>query len=487
MGRGQPQIAHLLRRGSFGASVDDLRAFERFAPAAVVESLLNADRQPDDVDSKIGQSAFVSVTTRGGQLQPNTNIEDARQRWLFRMVHTTRPLQEKMALFWHNHFATAYSKLSGTVGAIQGTKMLSLVDGELPGPRGQLEIFRQMGLGSFRDMLIEVARDPAMLVWLDGRVNTRQRPQENFGREVMELFTFGLGNYVEQDVYAAARVFTGWNLRLIGGPDANQPTAYYEFVYNANQHETSEKTFTFPIYADGGKTIRARAAADGMQDGIDFLTALATHPNTARRLAAKLWNFFVSEVNAPDDEFIETAARIYLQYDTQIKPVLAYILRSPMFMDPANWYTRYSWPAEFIVRAIKEVGWNGVSVDAARTPMINMGQTLFEPPDVAGWSLGQEWFSSGAMLARMNFAAALAANQRFNLAREAAVAKSSPEDFVSYFIDRLTSTEFGADPYAALQAYVATGGAWTGSTAQLQAKAAGLTRLIVGSSEYQFI
>jgi uncharacterized protein (DUF1800 family) len=486
MGRGQPQTAHLLRRGGFGASAGELKALDRYSPQAVTEYLLNFDRQPDDVDSNIQQSAYVSVTTRGGQFQPNVNIDDARQRWLFRMVHSARPLQEKMALFWHNHFATAYTKLAGIVPAAQATKMLALVEGELPGPRGQLELFRQMGLGSFRDLLVEVARDPAMLVWLDGRVNFRARPQENFGREVMELFTFGLGNYVEQDVYAAARVFTGWNLGLTGG-DPQQPTAYYNFVYNPTQHETSAKTFSFPIYADGGKTIAARSAADGMQDGLDFLTALARHPETARRLVRKLWNFFVSEVNAPDDEFIETAARIYLQYDTQIKPVVAYILQSSVFLDPANWYTRYSWPAEFVVRAIKEVGWNGFSVDVARAAMINMGQTLFEPPDVAGWSLGQEWFSSGTMLARMNFAATLAANQRVNLGRDAAVASSAPDDFVSYFIDRLTASEWDAAPYGSLQAYVASGGAWTGSTAQLQSKAAGLTRLIIGSSEYQFI
>ena len=487
MGRGQPQTAHVLRRGSFGASASDLKAFERYSAQAVTEYLLNVDRQPDDVDSNIQQSAYVSVTTRSGQFQPNVNIDDARQRWLFRMVHSARPLQEKMALFWHNHFATAYSKLAGVVPGVQATKMLALVEGELPGPRGQLELFRQMGLGSFRDMLIEVARDPAMLVWLDGRLNFRARPQENFGREVMELFTFGLGNYVEQDVYTAARVFTGWNLRLAGGTDAQLPTTYYEFFYNPAQHETSAKTFTFPIYADGGTTIPARSAADGMQDGLDFLAALARHPETARRLARKLWNFFVSEVNPPADEFVETAARIYLQYDTQIKPVITYILQSSAFLDSANWYTRYSWPAEFVVRAIKEVGWNGFTVDTARAAMINMGQTLFEPPDVAGWSLGQEWFSSGAMLARMNFAATLAANQRVNLARDAAVAKSSPDDFVSYFIDRLTASEFDSVPYGYLQGYVSTGAAWTGSTAQLQAKAAGLTRLIVGSSEYQFI
>ena len=141
-----------------------------------------------------------------------------------------------------------------------------------------------------------------MLVWLDGRVNTRQRPQENFGREIMELFTFGVGNYTEQDVYAAARVFTGWNLRFVGGRD--DPNNYYEFQYIPANHDPTEKTFTFPIYSNGSHSIPARPAADGMQDGIDFITALARHPNTARRLARKMWNYFVSEVVPPDDDTI---------------------------------------------------------------------------------------------------------------------------------------------------------------------------------------
>jgi uncharacterized protein (DUF1800 family) len=136
--------------------------------------------------------------------------------------------------------------------------------------------------------------------------------------------------------------------------------------------------------------------------------------------------------------------------------VIAYILQSSAFLDSANWYTRYAWPAEFVVRAIKEVGWNGFSVDTARAAMINMGQTLFEPPDVAGWSLGQEWFSSGAMLARMNFAATLAANQRSISRRDAAVAKSSPDDFLSYFMDRLTPSEFERGAIRYLQGYLAT-------------------------------
>ena len=228
--------------------------------------------------------AYASIAGGAG-FSPNVNIEHARQRWLFRMVHSRRPLQEKMALFWHNHFATAYSKIADIVGGGQATRMMALKAGDLPGPQGQIELFRSMALGNFRDLLIEVARDPAMLFWLDGRLNTRQRPQENFGREIMELFTFGLGHYNELDVYAASRVFTGWNVRLINrGNDANW---YYEFVFNANQHDTGAKTFTFPIYRDGSTTIPARAAADGMQDGIDFITALATHPDTGATAGAK--------------------------------------------------------------------------------------------------------------------------------------------------------------------------------------------------------
>src|SRR5688572_21801536 len=245
MARGQPQIEHLLRRAGFGAHAEDRRRFGEMSLVEATRALVDYEDVPDDVDSKIGNSAYIGVTTRG-VFSPNTNIEDARQRWLFRMIHSQRPLQEKMALFWHNHFATAFSKVSAGVGPVLATKMMALKAGELPGPQGQIEMFRQRGLGKFRDLLVEVAKDPAMIVWLDGRFNVRQRPQENFGREIMELFTFGLGNYTEQDVYAAARVFTGWNIRQVGGRD--DPNAYYEFVFIANQHEPAEKTFSFPIY-----------------------------------------------------------------------------------------------------------------------------------------------------------------------------------------------------------------------------------------------
>jgi uncharacterized protein (DUF1800 family) len=489
MARGGPLTEHILRRAGFGASPAELDALDRFGPAGVIEYVLNYTRQPDDVDAKIGDPAYATIAATNGAFSPDTNIEHARQRWLFRMLHAQRPLQEKMALFWHNHFATAYSKLAGLVEGVQATKMLALVDGAYPGPRGQLETFRALGLGKFRELLLEVARDPAMLVWLDGRTNTRQRPQENFGREIMELFTFGIGNYVEQDVYAAARVFTGWNLRFVAGGNRLQtdPASYYEFVYNPGSHDLAAKEFTFAIYPDGTKTIPARAAGEGIQDGIDFINALARHRNTGKRLARKLWNYFISDADAPDEGFVDQAAAIYLRYDTSIAAVVEYILNSPWFSDQSRWFTRYSWPAEFVTRAVKEVGWSGYSVDSSRAALINMNQVLFEPPDVAGWDLGQGWFSTGTMLARMNFASSLALNQKFNLARAATPVRDSPDKVLQYFMERLSPSAYEDQPLAELKTYMLSGGAWTGSDAQLQTRSAGVIKLIVGSAEYQLV
>ena len=164
--------------------------------------------------------------------------------------------------------------------------------------RGQIEMLRDNALGNFRDILLDIAKDTAMLVWLDGRTNTKAKPQENFGREIMELFTVGVGNYTEPDVYAAARVFTGWNLQRAGRRD-RPASQHYEFVYNAGQHETTAKTFSFADLPrrrqdDSG----ARRPPTGMQDGLDFINGLAAHPNTARYLATKLYRFFVSEFGA---------------------------------------------------------------------------------------------------------------------------------------------------------------------------------------------
>jgi uncharacterized protein (DUF1800 family) len=477
-----PRIEHLLRRAGFGASPDDLAAFGNLDYGTAVNRLVHYENIPDDVDGKIGQPGYVGMTS-SGPFSPNTVINDARQRWLFRMLHSRRPLQEKMTLFWHNYFATGYTKIAGAIQAANAVRVMAAKPSEDPaGQQGQIELFRERALGAVSDLLVAVAQDPAMLVWLDGNTNTKAKPQENFGRELMELFTRGVGFYTEDDVYAAARVFTGWNLQA----DVRITTGAFKFFYNANAHETTAKTFSFPVYPDGGHTIPARAASAGMQDGLDLIAALATHPETARRIAMKLYTFFVSETTTPLPNLIDRLVSVYTRNGTRMDAVVEYLLGTAEFQAPATHFTRYSWPVEFVIRSLKETGWTGFSLGNTLSPLISMGQQLFEPPDVAGWDLGRSWFSTGAMLTRMNFASTLAFNQKFRLATAAAGANESPSALVNYMLSRLTTPDISRAVYNDLLTYASGVPTWTGSAAQLQAKAPGLAHLILGSAEYQF-
>jgi uncharacterized protein (DUF1800 family) len=482
--RGEHVIEHLLRRAGFGASEEEIEDYLDLGFASAVNRLLEYEDVPDEVDSWIGRPGFVAIPVTG-PFVPAQNITHARQRWIFRMVHSRRALQEKMALFWHNHFATAISKIQGTAGfgGAEAVRYMAAKPTEDPSQvKGQLELFREQALGNFKDLLVAVAKDVAMLVWLDGRLNVRAQPQENFARELMELFTMGVDTFLETDVYAAARVFTGWNL--------TRPTnTAFAFTYNANQHDTGAKDFSFPIYTNGSRTIPARSGDSGQQDGLDLIDAVARHPATGPRLARKLYRFFVSETDTPDPQLITELANIYYQGNFEMKPVVRHLLLSAAFRSEAARFARYSWPVEFVVRAIKEVGGTGFSLSEANvlTPLVNMGQQLFEPPDVNGWELGPGWFSSGAMLARMNFAALLTTNQKFNLREIARGQSPTPDALVSLMSDRLTPSPLTSSSRQALVDYVLAGGAWTASDTQLATKAAGVAHLIVGSGEYQLV
>src|SRR5437762_2864550 len=171
-----------------------------------------------------------------------------------------------------------------------------------------------------------------------------------------------------------------------------------------------------------------------------------------------------------------------------MRAVMREVLLSPEFWDQGAYFARYAWPAEFVIRALKDIGWTGFSVNDALTPLANMGQILFEPPDVSGWDAGQTWFSTSAMLARQNFAAQLAANQRFNFASgsKAANATGSPESLLSFILGQVATAPLGGGVNGDLLAYLRATGAWTGSDAQVQQKAAGLVHLVAGLPEYQF-
>ncbi|HEU0168490.1 MAG TPA: DUF1800 family protein, partial [Chloroflexota bacterium] len=195
------RVAHLLRRAGFGATPDEIQSYAAKGLAATVDELVNYADQPDDLDAMYSKIS-------GDLLDPH-NLEDIQTWWLYRMAHTSHPLQEKMTLFWHGHFATAMYKVN---------------DGQFM--QQQNDTLRKLALGNFKDIVTAMAKDPAMLVWLDGDTNRKGAPNENFGRELMELFTLGIGNYSEDDVREAARALTGYQL------DKDR-----HFVYNAKQHD----------------------------------------------------------------------------------------------------------------------------------------------------------------------------------------------------------------------------------------------------------
>lgn len=479
-----PALHHLLRRAGFGTSRTEALFWNQLSLPSAVDRLVDYESVTDDVDQRIGSLGYLGTTSRG-PFDPDNRITDAQQRWLFRMVHSLRPLQEKMTLFWHHHFATGFTKVAGQLGGPAASRaMASKPSGPGTPARGQLEVFRAAALGSFRDMLLAVSQDPAMVAWLDGHKNVKQRPQENYARELMELFTIGVDAYTESDVQAAARVFTGWTLRPQG---RGRDERYATFVFDARQHDSGSKDFSFPIYADGRTTIPSRNPEAGFQDGVDLITALARHPATGPRLVRKLYGFFVSEVDPPETALVSQLAATYYANNFSVREVVRQLLLSSAFQNPVNYWSRYSWPAEFVVRLIKEVGWTGFTAAAALAPMANMGQRLFEPPNVSGWATGPAWFSTGTMLARTNFAAMLAENQRIALRNDALSAGETPDALLVYFLDRLSLQSPAPAVRESLLNYLRAGAGSVDSVSFVTAKAPGVVHLLAGSGEYQLV
>lgn len=233
------RVALLLRRAGFGASPSELERYVKLGIDGTIDELLHPERVAEDFDGLLEGLQ--------GHLIDLQNIEDVQTWWLYRMVRSRRPLVEKLTLFWHGHFAVANAKVTNP-GAMHN----------------HLATLREHGLGSYRELLVHVSRDPAMLIWLDGATNRKNAPNENYGRELLELYTLGIGHYTEEDVASAARAFTGWNLQD------------HAFFFNRNQHDFGPKTFL-------GQT--------GPFDGSDIIDAVVGRPATAERICRKLFTF----------------------------------------------------------------------------------------------------------------------------------------------------------------------------------------------------
>jgi uncharacterized protein (DUF1800 family) len=498
------KVAHLLRRAGFGATPEELERYAQMGYRNAVEHLVHFEEAPDDVDRRIGRSGAVAVLPpdQVARYAPNYQIQHARARWLFRMLYTRRPLQEKMALFWHNHFATGWSKIAAEIGHHEATRLMAAVPDEDPaGQVGQVELFRRMALASFGDLLLAVATDPAMLCFLDGRRNVKALPQESFGREVMEQFTLGLSSsgaatFTEEDVQAAARVFTGWNLQRewVGeiriGDDTHR-VARYSFYYDTRHHDTEAKPFTFPIYPGGmtANVIPARPAEQGAHDGMEFLGALLRHPATAHRLATKLYQFFVSDTFDPPQAEVAAIAGWLRDSRFDMRRVMSRIFLSDFFLADAAFGARYRWPVEHMVGMMKAVGPGTRPLSWQLQTLSQMGQELYDPPSVAGYPAGPTWINSHAMLARSNFGSTLGRDIRDPLAQElAALSFDTPEALVEHLLLRMgVGADDGLRAHLARYAQAGLPAAWSGSYEQLRLKLPGLIHLISGAGHFAFV
>jgi uncharacterized protein (DUF1800 family) len=345
------QVAHLLRRAGFGATEAELDSYAQLGFAGAVDRLLN----PEQVDDSATDQLLQPLTAKLGDRK---QIEASKFWWVNRMLYTQRPLQEKMTLFWHNHFATANSKVANSVLMLQ-----------------QIQLFREQGMGNFETLLQKVTRDPAMLIWLDNRLNRKAAPNENYAREVQELFTVGIGNYTEQDIHEAARAFTGHSL------DGN-----LNYVFNANQHDNGTKTFQ-------GQT--------GNFDADDILAILVRNPATARFITTKLFSWFVYDT--PDPATIDRLSNTFMTSGFDVREVLRDIFTGPEFLSPQAFHGIIKQPAEFVIGSLKSLNVQNVGPDVTQV-LRRMGQDLLNPPDVSGWKGGAAWINSSTLFERFNWA-----------------------------------------------------------------------------------
>ena len=432
--------AHLLRRAGFGGPPEEIDDLSSRGREGAVDYLINFNQIDNSAMESLLTASFDFSNPLANDGKFNQN--ELRRWWFTRLVATKRQFEEKMTLFWHNHFATSISK----VGQNNGLFMFN-----------QNKLLRDNSLAKFDDLLLKVAQDPAMLIWLDGITNVLGRANENFGREVQELFTMGINdvvtgqqNYTEDDVKQIARAFTGWDYVR---------TAPYAFRLNANQHDNGTKT----IYGQQSNF-----------SGQDVIIIISARPATARYLTWKLFNFFVYPLtaSAEDKATIDRFANVYLNNNHSIKELVRAIFTSDEFFSDRAFFSLVKQPVELVVGAIRMLGGthnagSTVSIPVRtsttlQTATRNQGQDLFNPPDVAGWDFNLGWVSTATMLERFNFANAYLINRNFTAPgvfvtndQLKSMTKGSAKKTVKKFLSRLGPLNVG-EATATLRAYLET-------------------------------
>ena len=413
----QEEIAHLLRRVCFGGSKEEIDFLSEKNFEDAVDFLLdNEDKNPVPKDLlrryQIDLSDVRSVNSSGAF-------------WMYRLAHSKFPFDEKMALFWHRLFATGQHKL------IQGKVMTS-----------QVEMFRDHGLGSFENILIQLSKDPAMIMWLDNQDNHKTNINENYGREILELFSMGVGSYSEQDIKECSRAFTGWtveNMPYMSIKMRNNTARPYNYVawqfkFDQNDHDFGEKEFL------GEK---------GNFNGEDVIKIICKQESTAKYIARHLYHFFIKdELPVPqwphkkplDEDAINFIVKSYFKHSYNIKEILRDLFKSKYFRNEQIINNRIKSPAELVVNAVRLSGGFEIPSEEVYQATISsglMGQPLLNPTSVEGWQGGEEWINTGSVVERINFAADFLGNTEKKVIKNILSKEPNKENILEICLEEL--------------------------------------------------
>jgi hypothetical protein len=456
-------MAHLMRRAGFGAGRDELEARVAKGYEATVEELLHPETQaPAD--------GYTLLRYQPASLLPGGQPPMGNVNWMFYLVNTQRVLEEKIALFWHHVFATGNSKVDNY------DQMLE-----------QIKLFRELGMDNYRELLLEIAKNPTMIFWLDNNENHGNAVNENWGRELLELFSMGVGNYTEKDVREASRAFTGWTFetKIPRLPYGRFP---WKFEYRPEDHDDGEKEFL---------------GHRGRFNGEDIVNIVVQQPACHRFVARHLYNFFVADepqvpswsIEAPrDPQALDTIATAFRDSNYDVRSTLRVIFNSDFFKNAR--FQHMKSPAEVVVGTLRLVGsyelprpgYGELSMQPSY-----MGQDLLNPPSVEGWHTGKEWINSGSLMARINFVAELVGDPslpgvRAIINRLKGQAPLSPEQLVDGCLDLLGPVEISGETRQELVESAKEWGQirWDTDSAMADQRVGQMLQLIAATREYQF-
>jgi uncharacterized protein (DUF1800 family) len=404
-----PRVGHLYRRATFGATQANLEAGLKNGPQKTIDAILRGGPGLAELDQRLAPLAETLARANDG----------ARLRawWVARMLHTPHPLREKMTLFWHNHFATSNAKVQSARFMLE-----------------QYQLLYKHALGRFDLLLGGMSTDLAMLVWLDGRGSVKGAPNENYARELMELFSLGIGHYTEKDVREAARAFTGWEIRGA------------EPVFDPGRHD------------DGVKTILGQT---GRWKPDDVVRICLEQKSAPYFLCAKLFRFLVSDTIAPSHELLEPLAMQYRKTGFETAALVRTILSSNLFFSDEVHRSKVRAPVDFVFGIVKALEGRVVGATALAAALEQLGQDLFNPPSVKGWDGGTAWLNGQTLLYRQNLALALCSTEdsRFGTRLDPAAlarkhGKAGDEELVDFFLKLFLQGDVPAESRRRLIAYL---------------------------------